>query len=63
MNGAVGAIGAVIDGYHRDAPQILAQDWPVFNRGGYAQDAGTRKTLADSTAPSRSARSPSTPAT
>jgi 4-hydroxy-4-methyl-2-oxoglutarate aldolase len=42
-----GAVGAVIDGYHRDTPQILAQDWPVFSRGGYAQDAGVRKIVAD----------------
>lgn len=42
-----GAAGAVIDGYHRDTRQVLAQDWPVFSRGGYAQDAGIRKVVTD----------------
>lgn len=42
-----GAAGAVIDGYHRDTPQILAQDWPVFSRGCYAQDAQVRKSVID----------------
>lgn len=44
---ARGANGAVIDGYHRDTPAVLAQDWPVFSRGGYAQDAGVRKSVID----------------
>lgn len=34
--------GAVIDGFHRDTPRILEQDWPVFSRGRYAQDAAVR---------------------
>lgn len=42
-----GAVGAVIDGYHRDTPQILTQDWPVFSRGCYAQDAQARALVAD----------------
>lgn len=42
-----GAAGAVIDGHHRDTPQILEQDWPVFSRGGYAQDAAVRKAVTD----------------
>ena len=25
------AVGAVINGYHRDTPQVLAQNWPVFS--------------------------------
>ncbi len=37
-----GAVGAVIDGYHRDTPQVLEQDWPVFSRGRYAQDSSVR---------------------
>ncbi len=37
-----GACGAVINGFHRDTPQMLAQDFPVFSRGRYAQDSGVR---------------------
>lgn len=37
-----GAAGAVIDGFHRDTPQVLAQQWPVFSRGRYAQDSAVR---------------------
>ena len=42
-----GAVGAVVDGYHRDTPQVLAQDWPVFSRGRYAQDSSVRTQVAD----------------
>jgi regulator of RNase E activity RraA len=42
-----GATGAVIDGFHRDTPQILLQDWPVFSSGSYAQDAGVRSVVVD----------------
>lgn len=42
-----GAVGAVIDGYHRDTPQVLAQNWPVFSRGRYAQDSAVRTQVAD----------------
>jgi regulator of RNase E activity RraA len=41
------AAGAVIDGYHRDTSRILPQRWPVFSRGGYAQDAGVRAAVLD----------------
>lgn len=44
---ARGAVGAVLEGYHRDTAAVLAQDWPVFSRGGYAQDAGVRKSVLD----------------
>ncbi len=44
---ARGAAGAVIDGYYRDTPQVLAQDWPVFGRGRYAQDSAVRTKVAD----------------
>ena len=37
-----GSVGAVVDGFHRDTPQILSQDFPVFSRGNYAQDTGPR---------------------
>jgi len=44
---ARGAAGAVIDGYHRDTPRVLEQDWPVFSRGSFAQDAGVRSAVVD----------------
>lgn len=42
-----GAAGAVIDGYHRDTPRVLDQNWPVFSRGSFAQDAGVRSSVVD----------------
>jgi len=42
-----GGTGAVIDGFHRDTRQVLAQDWPVFSRGRYAQDAGVRSSVVE----------------
>lgn len=42
-----GAVGAVVDGYHRDTPRVLEQDFPVFSRGSYAQDAGVRSSVID----------------
>jgi len=42
-----GAAGAVVDGFHRDTHRILEQDWPVFSRGRYAQDAAVRSIVAD----------------
>ncbi|MEB2363312.1 MAG: hypothetical protein OZ929_18390 [Bryobacterales bacterium] len=42
-----GGVGAVIDGYHRDTRQVLAQDWPVFSMGPYAHDAGVRSSAVD----------------
>jgi regulator of RNase E activity RraA len=43
---ARGAAGAVIDGFHRDTPQVLAQHWPVFSRGRFAQDSAVRTQVA-----------------
>lgn len=40
-----GARGAVMDGFHRDTPQILEQNWPVFSRGRYAQDSAVRTSV------------------
>jgi 4-hydroxy-4-methyl-2-oxoglutarate aldolase len=37
-----GAVGAIIDGYHRDTPMVLEQNWPVFSRGRFAQDSSVR---------------------
>jgi 4-hydroxy-4-methyl-2-oxoglutarate aldolase len=42
-----GAAGAVLDGFHRDSVRVLEQDWPVFSRGRFAQDAGVRATVLD----------------
>ncbi len=41
------AAGAIINGYHRDTPQVLEQNWPVFSRGRYAQDSGVRTKVVD----------------
>ncbi len=42
-----GGAGAIIDGFHRDTPRVLEQDWPVFSRGRFAQDGGVRARVAD----------------
>jgi len=42
-----GGAGAVIDGFHRDTPKVLEQNWPVFSRGCWAQDAGVRSRVID----------------
>jgi len=42
-----GAAGAVIDGFHRDTPKMLEQNWPVFSRGRFAQDSSVRTQVTD----------------
>lgn len=42
-----GAVGAVINGFHRDTPRVLEQNWPVFSRGRFAQDSSVRTQVAD----------------
>lgn len=42
-----GAAGAVINGFHRDTPKVLEQNWPVFSRGRFAQDSAVRTQVAD----------------
>jgi regulator of RNase E activity RraA len=42
-----GALGAVVDGWHRDTPKVLEQDWPVFSRGCWAQDSAPRMQVID----------------
>ena len=42
-----GAAGAVINGFHRDTPKMLEQNWPVFSRGRFAQDSGVRTQVVD----------------
>jgi len=42
-----GAMGAVINGFHRDTPKVLEQNWPVFTRGRFAQDSSVRTQVVD----------------
>jgi regulator of RNase E activity RraA len=42
-----GGVGAVVNGYHRDTPQVLEQNWPVFSCGCYAQDSSVRTQVTD----------------
>lgn len=44
---ARGGNGAVVDGWHRDTPQVLEQNWPVFSNGCYAQDSSVRTQVVD----------------
>ena len=44
---ARGGGGAVINGFHRDTLRVLEQNWPVFSRGRYAQDAAVRAAVID----------------
>lgn len=39
--------GAIVNGFHRDTPKVLEQNWPVFSRGRFAQDAGVRSKVVD----------------
>lgn len=43
---ARGAVGAVLDGYTRDTPQVLSQNFPVFAKGRWAQDSSIRTYVA-----------------
>lgn len=42
-----GGVGAIIDGFHRDTQRVVEQDWPVFSRGRFAQDAAVRSAVVD----------------
>ena len=42
-----GAVGAVVNGYSRDTRGILAQDFPCFSYGRYAQDQRPRGKVID----------------
>jgi regulator of RNase E activity RraA len=44
---ALGASGAVVDGFHRDTRGILALGFPVFSSGAYAQDQRLRGRVVD----------------
>ena len=42
-----GAVGAVLNGCTRDTPQVLAQNFPVFCTGCWAQDSSVRTYVCD----------------
>ena len=44
---ARGAVGAVLDGYSRDTPQVLEQNFPVFCTQCWAQDSSVRTYVCD----------------
>ena len=44
---ALGAAGAVLDGFHRDTREIRAMGFPVFSSGAYAQDQRLRGRVID----------------
>ncbi len=44
---AIGAAGAVVDGYSRDTNEILRLNFPTFSQGTYAQDQGPRGKVID----------------
>lgn len=44
---AVGAAGAVLDGFHRDTREISQLGFPVFSAGAYAQDQRLRGRVID----------------
>lgn len=46
-----GAVGAVLDGYSRDTPQVLGQNFPVFCSGCWAQDSSIRSYVRDMRCP------------
>lgn len=48
-----GALGAVVDGYSRDTRGILAQNFPCFSYGRYAQDQRPRGKVIDFRCPVR----------
>lgn len=41
------AAGAVVNGFSRDTPDIMEQNFPCFSRGTYAQDQGVRGKVID----------------
>jgi regulator of RNase E activity RraA len=45
--GKLGAVGAVVDGFHRDTREIEKLGFPVFSHGAYAQDQRLRGRVID----------------
>jgi regulator of RNase E activity RraA len=48
---ALGAAGAVMDGFHRDTREIMQLGFPVFSAGSYAQDQRVRGRVIDFNCP------------
>lgn len=44
---ARGAAGAILDGYVRDTPKVIEQNFPVFCNGTWAQDSSIRTYVFD----------------
>ena len=44
---ARGGNGAIVDGWYRDTPQVLEQNWSVFSTGCYAQASSVRTQVVD----------------
>lgn len=42
-----GAVGAVVDGFHRDSEKVLGRNFPVFSTGAYGQDSSVRTIIKD----------------
>ena len=42
---ARGAVGAVLNGYTRDTPKVIEQNFPVFCTGTWAQDSSNFEIL------------------
>lgn len=42
-----GAVGAVVNSWHRDTPQVLEQNFSVFSWGRFAQDSRVRTRVVD----------------
>ena len=49
----LGAVGAVLNGYVRDAREIMHLNYPCFCHGNYAQDGGPRGKVMDYRVPLR----------
>ncbi|QXD23254.1 RraA family protein [Opitutia bacterium ISCC 51] len=47
----LGAVGAVMNGYSRDTPEIRELEFPTFSMGTYAQDQGPRGRVVDYRSP------------
>lgn len=50
---AIGAAGAIVDGFSRDTSQLLNHAFPVFSHGAYGQDQGCRGKVLDFRTPIR----------
>lgn len=50
---ALGAAGAVLDGYSRDTLALRTHNFPVFSHGNYGQDQGCRGKVIDYRVPIR----------